>query len=184
MDSSFKCFYNLVDFPELPEKYIEEAKNSKYQLRNTPTLYWADSTFYETSFFKILEKEFKECDVTYSMNPPNSSYEWHIDMERNVTINWVIKTNPEARTFFKEPITDDDWYGFTDNGVPEKKPVICKLTELKYNSNKPTILDVTKQHCIYNNWSEERIILSLSVMGNTSYKEVVEFLQDIKIESY
>lgn len=222
MDLNSKFFYHL-DFPELPKKYIEEAKNAEYSLIMNPTLYLGPSSFNETSFFNMLQNKFGKCYVNYTLNPPNSSYEWHVDMQRYVTINWIIKTNSEARTFFKEPLTNKNWNGIKTQNISniielydeylssfvesdkikftssplsveefidvnldetEKDSIIWRLTELKYNSNKPTILNVTHPHCVYNNWPEERIILSLSLLEPTTYEEVVEFLKDQKINEY
>lgn len=174
-------FFTNLDFPELPKKYIQEALNSKFICRKNPTLYLAESSFNETSLFKVLDTKFGNCHSFYSLNPPNSLYDWHIDVQRKTVINWVIKSNPEARTYYREPITESDW-----NGIPgsQKKPIMWNLTQVKYDSTKPTLLDISQEHCVINDWPEDRIILSLCINELVPYQDVLDFLGDKRIKQY
>ena len=169
-------FFHHLDFPELPEKYIKEAINAKYELVLSPRLYWADSSFNETNFFKTINDRFGKCYVKYYLNPPNSFYDWHIDMNRYCTINWVVKTNNEARTFYREPIKEAVTEG--------RNPVMFHLTELKYNNRKPTLLNATHDHCVVNNFNDTRIILTMSLFKPTGYEEALNFIRNMKIDNY
>jgi hypothetical protein len=169
-------YFQHLDLPELPQKYIDEGLNADYRIINSPRLFWADCSFSETEFFKKVNAKFGNCYVKYYLNPPSSYYDWHVDMNRFCTINWVVKSNPEARTFYREPIQE--------LVSPDKDPIFFHLTELKYQGRKPTLLNATIKHCVANNWPETRIILSMSLFKPTTYEQALEFLQTIKIDEY
>lgn len=163
-------YYHHLDLPDLPEKYITEAINSDYKLITKPRLYWADSTFNKTNFFKLLDLRFGGCYVKYYFTPPNALYNWHIDLNRHCAINWVVKNNAEARTLFREPIEE------ASGGM--ENPIFFHLDELKYRGHKPTLLNGTYSHCVTNNFPDSRIILSMSLFKPTKYEDVLTFLQE------
>jgi hypothetical protein len=171
---SIKYYYHL-DLPNLPEKYIIEGINAKYELNKFPRLYWANSTFNETNFFKQVNEKFGDCYVKYYLNPPDSFYDWHVDQNRYCTINWIVKTNKEASTLYREPI----------EGANEgRDPIFFHVNELKYRNHKPTLLNATHEHCVVNNFPDTRIILSMSLFKPTRYEDVIIFLQNMKCDEY
>jgi hypothetical protein len=170
-----KYFYHL-DLPPMEKYFIQEAESADFKLTSYPNLYTAESSFHTMPFFKLLDKQFGQCYVKYYLNPPNSFYDWHVDMNRYCVINWVVKTNKEARTFFREPIEEAKIEG--------RDPIMFHLTEVDYCGTKPTLLDATYQHCVANNYNEQRIILSMSLYKPTTYAEVLDFLKPLKIQNY
>ena len=170
-----KYFYHL-DLPPMDQYFINEAEQADFKLTSYPNLYRADCSFFNMPFFKLLNDRFGECYAKYYLTPPNSFYDWHVDMNRYCVINWVIKTNKEARTYFREPIEEAR--------IPDRKPIMYHLTEVDYRGAKPTLLDATYEHCVANNYNERRIILSMSLFKPTTYQEVLEFLKPLKIRNY
>jgi hypothetical protein len=170
-----KYFYHL-DLPPIDDYFIQEAENADFKLTQAPSLYRADCSFNQTPFFKLLNDRFGQCYTKYYLNPPNSFYDWHIDRNRYCTINWVVKTNKEARTFYREPIPEAI--------LPNGNSVMFHLTEVDYKGLKPTLLNATYQHCVANNYNEKRIILTLSLFKPTRYEEVLEFLKPLNIRNY
>lgn len=169
-------YYRHLDLPPLPDRYIQEGLNANYKVIEKPRLIWARSTFDETDFFKEINEHFGRCYVKYYFNPPDSLYDWHVDSNRHCAINWVVKTNPEARAIFREPSTD------LNQGL--KKPIFYDIHELKYQGSSPTILNATYEHCIANNYPDTRIILTMSVFKPATYHEVLDFILNMKCKDY
>lgn len=174
MNSYFK---HLTNLPVLPDKYIQEGLNANFELVQRPNLFWCPSSFEETDFFKLLQERYKKCFVKYYLTHKNSYYDWHIDMNRGTGINWVIKTNPKAATFYRDPILS----ALPGGGL---SPRFYNLTEVDYKLHNPTLLNTKFEHSVINNYPEERIIMSLSIMNNTQFDDVVHFLSQLEIESY
>jgi hypothetical protein len=106
----------------------------------------------------------------YYLTHKNSYYDWHIDKNRSVGINWLIKTNPKASTYYRDPI------------LPDSK--FYNLTEVDYKLHNPTLFNTEFEHCVINNYPEERIILSLSIFNDAKFDDVVDFLSQLEIDSY
>ena len=170
-------FKHLTNLPVLPDKYILEGLYSKFELIKRPNLLRGVSSFEETSFFKLLKDRYEICYVSYCQSPANSCYNWHIDLNRNVGINWVIKTNTKAGTYYKEPIEEFN----PGEGV---NPLFHKLIEVDYKLYNPMLLNTGLEHCVINNYSETRIIMTLSILNNAKFAEVSDFLSKLNIESY
>jgi hypothetical protein len=171
-------YYKLGHLPALPECYIAEGLTATFNYNPIPALYWTPpSTFESTDFVKSLREKFGFSWVKFNLFPSNVLYDWHSDSSRRCSINWVIKTNPMAHTFFKEPVKETiPLEGMTT--------LTNHLIEVEYDLYKPTILNTTKKHCVINNYPEDRIIMSMSIFNEASYEEVLEYLKNLSITTY
>ena len=102
-------------------------------------------------------------------NPPNSYYDWHTDIGRQCSLNWLIKTNDKALTLYRQHIS-----------APEgNKSIMYDIQTVEYALYKPTLLDTTKEHCVINPSSEERIIFSLSIKA--PFEQAKEFFEHVVV---
>ena len=170
-------FKHLTNLPPLPKKYIQEGLNSKFEFIRRPNLFWSPSSFEETNFFKMLKGRYGVCLVKYYQNPKNSLYDWHTDMTRCVGINWPIKTNAKASAYYREPIKGAE----RGDGL---SPIFYHLTEVDYKIYNPTLLNTTLEHCVVNNYPEDRIIMSLTILNDAKFDEVSNFLSTLQPEFY
>lgn len=164
----YKTLYNL---PQFPAQCIREATTAKYTQAYNPDQLRAFSSFNSTPFVANLQKEFGQCGGLYMKNLPMSYYDWHIDMGRQCSINWLLQ-NVGGSAFYREEV------------VPPrgKKSITYKLTKVEYQLYKPTILDVTRYHCVINDTQEDRIIFSLSI--NAPFSDVHKYLSSLEIPDY
>ena len=159
-------YYTLNNISECPS--LEEALRSKYIVgyvgkhlnQGGSTMLKAPSSFNNSKIVATLQAKFGKCGGVFIKNEPWSYYDWHTDIGRQCSINWVMKTNSKAITLFRDYIPH--------------KSLDYKITEVNYTIGKPTILDTTKEHCVINPSDEERIIFSLSL--DAPFNEVKEFL--------
>ena len=175
-------YCNFLHLPNLPDYIIDDSLNAEYQYNNSPNVIRADAhKFTQTNFYKKLQETFGECKAHYIKNPPYMLYDWHTDTKRYCGINWVIKTNENANTFFRE-LYEDDTYG---REVIAKcyNPLIWKLEKVNYILQKPTLFRTTEPHCVVNNSDKERIILTVAATEPT-YEEMLRYLACEIIESY
>lgn len=179
MSDKFKHFPNL---PELPEYIVQDALTSEYVINDYPNVIRAKAHKFEsTDFFKQLISAVGSCNAHYLKFFPNSLYDWHVDRKRQCGINWVIKTNPKASTFFRSPFDHDFLY---HNRVAKNERVLFwNLEEVDYTLLKPTLMNTSVDHCVVNNYPEERIILTINCKEG-SYQDVNTYLQSLTIESY
>lgn len=175
-------FYHLTNLPPLSSDLIEEGLNADYYWNLNPNTFKSDApSFKSTFFFKLLEKQFGICNASYIKNFPFMLYDWHMDQQRASSINWVIKTNPKASTFYRDYYEGDPFSKkMAEHG---RRPLFWKLQEVNYTLFKPTILNTSVPHSVINNSSEERIILSVSV-HSASYDNLKDFLSHLMIDSY
>ena len=164
-------FYQLPNLPQFPEKCISEAISAKYTQTFNPDQLRAFSSFNNTTFVKEMESRFGKCGGLYMKNLPMSYYDWHIDMRRQCSINWLLK-NTEGKAYYRK----------NANGDRGSKSITYHLTRVEYTLYKPTILDVTKEHCVINDNDQERIIFSMSV--DAPFQEVYTYLSSLDIEKY
>lgn len=166
---SSKYFYHL-DLPSLDNYFIQEAYNSDFELVKTPSsLIRANSSFLFNNFSKMVSSSLGEVGTSYHKQLPHSLYDWHVDNNRSCAILWIIKTNPQANTFYRE-------------AVPDTR-LMYNITEVDYTIYKPTLLNTKYEHCVINNGDEDRITLNMSIF-NTPYEKALEFFQNLKINSY
>lgn len=164
-----KYFYHL-DLPRLDNFFIQEAFNAEYTLVTAPSsLIRSHSSFMVNSFSKMIASSLGEVGTSYHKQTSHSLYDWHKDNNRDCAILWVIQTNNQAKTFYRE-------------SVPDTK-LMYNIKEVDYTLCKPTLLNTKYEHCVINNGNEDRITLNMSIF-NTPYKKALEFFQNLKINSY
>lgn len=173
-----KYFCHFPNLPELSKDFITRAMSLEYPLlqHHTSRLYANfNDQFWETNFFKTLTKDLGRCGTGLFYYPEFSTYDWHTDKRRRCSLNWVIKTNPKAATFYKEPIPET----IRADGTT----IFNKLIEIDYTIYRPTLLNIDIPHCAMNNYNDSRIILSMS-MFESEYEDVKNYLKNMKCENY
>ena len=166
METNYYCA-DLI--PDIDERYVTEAIFSKYTLHHQPNDLRANSSFNSTEFMRLLQKNLGRVSCLYLKNPPSSLYDWHIDRKeaRLCSINIPIR-NENSYAYFRELIP----------GEEGKRSIMYKLDPVKYVLYKPTVLNVSNEHCVINNSDKERIILSLSVHEST-FDQTVDYLKKL-----
>lgn len=167
-DQYFKNFNNL---PPLPQHVIDEGLNAEYEFVFGPPMNvrFRGETMRETKFFKLLEKEFTDVKTSFLKNPPMSYYGWHQDFARYSALNWELKTNPKSGAYYR--LLDP----------PEQhKELFYKLYPVDYTPNHLTLLNVKEDHCIINDSTEDRIVLTVGMYNpRATYQTVKEFLESL-----
>jgi hypothetical protein len=92
----YKPLYNL---PQFPKNCIEEAINAKYEIGYKPNQLKAVSSFNNTSFVKLLKTTFGNCGGLYMKNTQMTIYDWHIYINRQCSLNWLLK-NTDGITLY------------------------------------------------------------------------------------
>jgi hypothetical protein len=163
-----KFSHLLYNLPDLTSEIVNEALTNEYRQIERPYGLISESlTMSQTKFAKNLENKFGSARVGFLKMRPGY-YDWHRDDFRNCAINWLVTPSPKALTLHR---TNQDKIFWWD------------IEEVKYIPLKPTLLDVTQEHCVINNSSDERIILTLSIRG-FSYADVLPYLMNLAIDSY
>jgi hypothetical protein len=163
-------FFQHLDLPILDNFFIQEAFKSEFVLVNTPSsLIRSHSSFMVNNFSKMISSSLGKVGTSYHKQLPHSLYDWHIDNNRSCAILWVIQTNPQAKTFYREAVSDTT--------------LMYNITEVDYTLCKPTLLNTKYEHCVINNSDEDRITLNMSIF-DTPYEKALEFFQNLKINSY
>lgn len=177
------CFFNLSNFPNLDQKYIDEGLYSEYpELTKfkppfpngkVPKIISIPSSFKETDFFKILEKQFGDISCVYIRNFPWSTYDWHCDILTNVNINFILHDNKNSLVLFRDRIS-------------EYSAIQYNIRQAVYCPFKPTIFNTQVQHCVINLNDDHRYILNLGFLNKSvSYQDVKEFLTNFPVfDSY
>jgi hypothetical protein len=157
-------YHCLKEFANIPFHVVEEAKRATYEMGRYPNVLKAGSSFNHSSIMKSLRKQFGDnVGGIYIKNNPWSFYDWHIDMNRQCSINWLLKTNSNALTLHREKTE------------PERlNSIIYNIFPVEYVLYKPTIMDTTVEHCVINSSDEERIIFSVSL--DVPFNDVKGFL--------
>ena len=174
------CFYHLSNFPLLDQKYVEEGINAVYPNlpkpedpeAPTPRAITVESSFQNTVFFKNLEKQFGPMSCVYIRSYPMSTYDWHRDIFKMVTINFILHDVKDSLVLFRDKV-----YG-VERMQYNIKPAV-------YTPLKPTILDTRLQHCVINLNNDYRYILNLGFLDNKIYyKDVKNYLTNIPVPEY
>lgn len=163
-------FAFLNNLPQFPDKCIKEAINAKYDQVYRPDLLRAFSSFNNTTFVKDLQRRFGKCGGMYLKNLPMTYYDWHIDMNRQCSINWLL-LNEGGSALYREHIPSTDG-----------KSITYKISKVEYALYKPTMLDVTKEHCVINDTGEQRIIFSLSF--DAPFADVYKHVSALHLTDY
>ena len=164
-------FAQLSNLPKFPEHNIREALAATYTQTYSPEQLRAFTSFNNTKFAQTLKGKFGVRGGLYMKNTPMSYYDWHIDMGRQCSLNWLIQ-NTEGKAFYRQNI----------NPARGAKSITYSLTQVQYTLYKPTLLDVTKEHCVINDTDRERIIFSMSI--DAPFNDVLEYLSNLQIDSY
>lgn len=175
---SEKYFHCLRNLPNLSANFVEQGVDiSKYTIRMTPNLYECKVFgWYNTDFFKQTEAHFgQKFSAGFYLNPPNSYYKWHTDVQRHCALNWLVKTNPKGGAFYKEPIPE--------LAPPDRSPHFFNLLEVEYELLKPTLINTDESHCVINNYNDYRIIFSMA-LSDVTYKDALAYFKDLTISSY
>lgn len=163
-------FYQLTNLPPLSQEIVADGLADGFEYTVSPYAYAKPATlFYDTEFYQLLTDQFGKVGCKYLKNPPNSYYDWHTDKIRNCALNWIIKTNPGAKTFYR---------------ANNQSRFFWDLEEVSYNTTCPTLLDTKQEHCVFNNNPEDRVILSVTILNDHSYNDVLEFLTSVDIKKY
>ena len=104
-------FFHFTHLPELDLQYVEQSLFVDYNLPKpeltTPTgrVVWSSSSFKDTKFCKDLEKEFGSISfpikTNYYRNDPMTMYNWHTDLDRLCSINFLLSDTNEYLTMQK-----------------------------------------------------------------------------------
>jgi hypothetical protein len=164
-------FFQILNLPPFPEKYIKEAYTAKYTQMYSPDQLRAFSSFNNTKFVKMMQDKFGVRGGLYMKNTPMSYYDWHTDMGRQCSLNWLLQNNC-GKAFYRENI----------NSSAGSKSITYNLTKIDYTLYKPTLLNVTKEHCVINDTTEDRIIFSMSI--DVPFEEVLQYLSTTVIDDY
>ena len=162
-------------FPHLPNlnnNYLEEARKSNFIrpfLDETPMLpYVARSSFEDTKFIKDLEEYFGHARAYYLKTDPQSCYHWHTDLKRKTAINFLLNDVGNAITFFKGE--DDGRYS--------------SIVKVPYELYRPTVLDSSIFHTVFNYSNETRYVLSVGFEVGVTYTQVCDFLNNYQTTNY
>lgn len=104
-------------------------------------------------------------------NLPMSYYDWHIDLRRQCSLNWLLQ-NTKGKAYYRK----------NANEAKGSKSITYQLIQVEYSLYKPTLLDVTKEHCVINDNDQDRIIFSMSI--DAPFNEVYSYLSSLNIEKY
>jgi len=162
-------YYCLEEFPVLSESYIIEGLGAEYKLHNSGahTDIRAKTSFDGSTFMALLRENLGDVTCMWAMYRPMSILDWHTDPGRKCSINIPVKAHPAAKTFYRKRFGG----------------AMYDVEEVKYILGKPTVMDVTKPHCVFNGCNDERIVLSMSPI-KASFSQTVDFLKNLRIESY
>ena len=156
-------FYCLNSFPDLDSRYIEEGLSATYSLHNSGsyTDIRAKTSFEDSKLFRDIKEHLGNATCMWAKYKPMSILDWHTDPGRKCSINIPIKANTSAKTYYRKRFGG----------------AMYDIEEVKYIMFKPTVMDVTKPHCVFNGCDEERITLSISLIS-ASFDRTVEFLKN------
>ena len=164
------CFYQLDNLPLLSREFVDEGINGNFQLPTleidnirTPRTTKAKSTFINSNFIQDLQQKLNpNIHVCFFRNDPKSLYDWHTDSvgNRKCVINYLLTASTSAMTLFREPVSRLNY----------------KITECPYVLYKPMLLNVELEHCVINNSTDHRYILSVS-LPDVTFNQAVDFFK-------
>ena len=162
-------FYCLEEYPFLNQDYVLEGFSAEYKVHNSGayTDIRAKTSFENSNLISLMHRSLGEVTCMWAKYRPMSILDWHTDPGRKCSINIPIKADPTAKTYYRKRFAG----------------AMFDIQEVKYILGKPTVMDVTKPHCVFNGCESERITLSISPI-KASFTDTVEFLRSLKLESY
>jgi len=165
------CFTYLNNLPDLDDIICQAGINAQYpeipkeetaeSLAITSIV--SRSRFFQTKFCQDLAKEFGPIKTHYFKNNPMTTYDWHRDLGRKVSLNFLLREAPNSLVLYR-----NKEYGIDRIRYDIK---ICN-----YVPKRPVLLNTTIQHTVINYNDQPRFILSLGFPIEAEYQEVKKFL--------
>ena len=168
-------YYCCEHLPEIDQSIVSEALATEYVKTSQPNEFVAPaiSSFAQTHFFNKLRADLKCSYPMYKKTPSNTLYDWHMDGKldnpnrRKCSINIPLMFAEHAGVFFRTA----------------REGTFYDVHRAKYVLYKPTLLNVSHEHCVINDSDSDRIVLNLSI-NYFSYTDTVEYFKNLKIDSY
>lgn len=166
---STEYYYRATHLANICNKdHLTEAKNAEYSCfvvekhsGKKPSSVQAPTSFENSKFIADLRDKFTNVRTHYLKFDAMTCYDWHTDMARNCSINFLLNDPEDSLTLFREPLAGINY----------------QITRLKYNLFEPTLLDVKKTHCVINFSPEVRYVLTVGFTLDVTYDQVKQFLQ-------
>ena len=95
------------------------------------------------------------------MFPSMAVYNWHRDVEMGCSLNLVM----------------DDYSAHTLFNPADKKEIIDRVVELKYEKNKWYLFNSQILHSVINVDSKDRVLLTITFPKNVTYNDVADYLK-------
>ena len=151
------------------EQHLQEAKEATYNsfvlekhTGKTPSTIQAKTSFENSRFVYDLSKKFGSVRTHYLKFDPMTCYNWHTDIARKCSINFLLNDPADSLTLFRQPIPNSTlWYN---------------IQQLKYDLFQPTLLNVRESHCVLNYSQETRYVLTIGFTLDVTYADVKDFL--------
>ena len=102
-------FYNIDHFPDLPMEFVTPALTTQFFDPKPEDNYtkirasMAPSDFKYTKFAQDYINAFGSIRCGYMRFEPMSFYDWHTDIQRSHTINFLVTDIPNILTMFRTP---------------------------------------------------------------------------------
>jgi hypothetical protein len=170
------CYSFFPHLPDLPQHYADEAvKLAEYTTYHVVPVSGikvnttqAKTSFENTNFIKNLREKFGHARTHYLRVDGMHSYDWHVDSARCAGIIFLLNDVGNAVTLFKEQIDERN----------------SRIVKVPYTLLQPTLLDVTKSHCVINLSDQPRYALTVGFDLGVSYQQVKEFLTNYSTQQY
>ena len=172
MEAFYYCCEHL---PDIGQTIVGEALTTEYVKTSQPNEFVATvmSSFAQTHFFKQLRADLKCSYPMYKKTPSNTLYDWHVDglpdnlSRRKCSINIPLTVSEHAGVFFRTAL----------------EGTFYNVHRAKYVLYKPTLLNVSHEHCVINDSDSDRIVLNLSI-NYFSYTDTVEYFKNLRLDDY
>lgn len=165
------CFTHLDNLPDLDDFICQAGINAQYP--EIPEEETAESLaitsivspcrFYKTKFCQDLSKEFGPIKTHFFKNYPMTVYDWHRDLNRRVSLNFLLRESPNSLVLYRNK----------EYGIDR---IRYNIKVCSYLPKRPVLLNTTIQHTVINYNDQPRFILSLGFPIEAEYQEVKKFL--------
>ena len=154
IESSIKDFLVEKINNSSPEQWVEIHDLIIYHLSK-------DILDYEPKILDIVNHFDCQNKLSIFKFLPNTSYSWHYDGPRNIALNFQIQGTNSFCAFGKQ------------NDIIKRK--YSDVQRLIYDENSYYLLDVSKDHCVFN-FNEIRYVLSIGFPKSTTFIDVNKYL--------
>jgi hypothetical protein len=164
------CFYQLDHLPLIGKEFVNEGINGNFESplaeidgTRTSRTTKAKTTFTNSTLIQDLKQKLSpNVHACFFRNDPYSLYDWHTDSvgNRKCVINYPLTHNIGALTLFRESVSRLNY----------------KIAECPYILYTPILLNVDLEHCVINNSSNYRYILSIS-LPDVNFEQAREFFK-------